>query len=527
MELKWRISLVVLILVAGVALLIPTMSPSIPAGWSKFMPQKKIHLGLDLQGGMHLVLEVQADVAVENNALRLAEELKEKLRAQHIAFNKIERTGKWDIEAVLPGIEQQNGLRPIVEKEFPTLEWKSAESGSDGAKVLLTLNEKEVQHIRKQAVGQGLETIRNRIDQFGVSEPDIRPEGEDRILIQLPGIQDPQRAVELIGKTALLEFKLVAENAGGAEKKLPPGVKMFPMKHTDRVGKRTTDESIPLQDRTLMTGEHIANARMAIDSEHNAAYVAMDFDPVGAKMFERITEANVHRQLAIVLDGVVYSAPTIQGKIGANATITGSFSPEEARDLAIVLRAGSLPAPVKVLEERTVGPALGQDSIHKGIVSSLVGGIGIILFMLIYYRFSGFIADLALIMNVILVLAGLALFGATLTLPGIAGIALTIGIAVDANVLIYERIREEMRLGKTPRAAVDNGYEHATKTIMDANITSLIAAAVLFQFGTGPVKGFAVTLSIGLIANLFTAIVVTRVFFDYLLTQRRVKALSI
>jgi preprotein translocase subunit SecD len=291
---------------------------------------------------------------------------------------------------------------------------------------------------------------------------------------------------------------------------------------------RTGDTQIALKDKTLLTGATITSAEVRIDTQFNTPYVAMDFDAQGAKVFERVTGENIKKRLAIVLDGIVYSAPVIQDKIGGGkATITGGFTMEEARDLAVVLRAGALPAPVKILEQRTVGPSLGRDSIQKGILASLVGGIGIVLFMVFYYKFSGVIADIALFLNIILVLAGLAAFGATLTLPGIAGIALTIAIAVDANVLIYERIREELRLGKTPRAAVDTGYSRATITILDANITSLIAAAVLFQFGTGPIKGFAVTLSIGLIANLYTAIVVTRVIFDYLLVQRRVRTLSI
>lgn len=530
-NLQWRALLVGVVSLAGIVLLVPSLVTTLPPWWSKIFPKEKIHLGLDLQGGMHLVLEVEADKAVTNSAERLVEELKETMRTQHVAFNKVERTGTWDIEVQLPGIEQQNALRSILEKSFPVLKWVSGESSGEGGKVMLTLQESEVQRIQKQAIAQGLETIRNRIDQFGVSEPDIRPEGEDRILVQLPGIQDPQRAVELIGKTALLEFKLVAENISPQsmkDAKLPPGVKIYPMKRSDRLHGQSGENQIALQDRTLMTGEYITDAKVAIDHQYNTPYISLEFDPQGARVFERVTEANVKRQLAIVLDGVVYSAPVIQEKIGGGrASITGSFSMEEARDLAIVLRAGALPAPVKVLEERTVGPALGQDSIHKGVIASLIGCIGIVLFMLVYYRFSGLIADVALFLNIVLVLAGLAVFGATLTLPGIAGIALTIGIAVDANVLIYERIREELRLGKTPRAAVDTGYSRATLTILDSNITSLIAALVLFQFGTGPVKGFAVTLSIGLLANLYTAIVVTRVIFDYLLTRQRMRSLSI
>jgi preprotein translocase subunit SecD len=530
-NLLWRAVIAGVILVAGIIYLVPTFSPTLPPGWSKVLPDDKIHLGLDLQGGMHLILEVESDKAVENSAERQIEELKDRLREGQVAFTKVTRPKGWDIEVTLASPDQQNGLREILDKEFPMLTWVSGDTTPEGAKVNLTIRDTEVQHIKRLAVAQALETIRNRVDQFGVSEPDIRPEGEERILVQLPGVSDPQRAVALIGKTALLEFKIVAENVTPQdikEKKLPPGVKVYPMRRSERAGAAAGESQIALQDRTVMTGEYITNAQVSLDTQTNQSYVALQFDPQGGRIFERLTEANVKKRLAIVLDGAVYSAPVIQERIGGGrASITGSFTDQEARDLAIVLRAGALPAPVKILEERTVGPALGKDSIRKGVTASAVAGIAILLFMIFYYRLSGIIADMALFLNILLVLAGLAAFGATLTLPGIAGIALTIGMAVDANVLIYERIREEMRLGKTPRAAVDAGFERATLTILDSNVTTLIAAVVLFQFGTGPIKGFAVTLTIGLIANMYTAIMVSRVIFDYLLNVRRLRTLSI
>jgi preprotein translocase subunit SecD len=525
-----RALLILAILIVGIIVLVPSFTSTLPPGWTKVLPKEKIHLGLDLQGGIHLVLEVEADKAVENAAERFAEEIKDTLRAQKVGFTKVAKINNWDIEVVLPSTDQQNDLRQTMEKDFPRLKWANAETTSEGSRVLFTLDDKEVNNIRKQAVAQGLETIRNRIDQFGVLEPDIRPEGEDRILVQLPGISNPQEAINLIGKTAVLEFKLAAQGVTDQdmrENKLPPGVKVYPMRPSERGSRQ--DSKIALEDKTLLTGQYITDARVEIDSRSfGGSHVSLEFDPQGARIFERVTGDNVGRSLAIVLDGVVYSAPNIKDKIGGGrAVITGSFSDEEAKVLAIALRTGRLPAPVKILEQRTVGPALGLDSITKGILASAIGGLGIILFMLFYYKFSGVIADLALVMNILLILSAMAIIGATLTLPGIAGIALTIGIAVDANVLIYERIREELRLGKTPRAAVETGYGRATITIMDANVTSLIAALVLYQFGTGPVKGFAVTLGIGLVANLFTAIFVTRVIFDYLLTERRVKQLSI
>jgi preprotein translocase subunit SecD len=530
-NLKWRAILVAAVLLVGIVYLVPTFTSTLPPGWSAILPKEKIHLGLDLQGGMYLVLEVEADKAVENTIERRSEDLKDRLREEHVAFTKVAREKKRDIEVLLPDMQQVDELKKIVDKNFPVFKLTSSETTPEGVRVIFAMEETEAAHVRKLAAAQALETIRNRIDQFGVTEPDIRPEGEDRILVQLPGIKDPQRAVDLIGKTALLEFKMVDEGVTPPDAKggkVPAGDKVYPMKHVDRTTGRTVDSQIVLQDKTLMTGEYITDAKVSLDSQYNAPYVSLEFDPTGARIFERVTAANVKKRLAIVLDGVVYSAPVIQEKIsGGRASITGSFSMDEARDLAIVLRAGALPAPVKILEQRTVGPALGQDSISKGILASLIGGLLVVVFMVVYYKFSGVVANFALVVNILLVLAGMAAFGSTLTLPGIAGIALIIGMAVDANVLIYERIREELRTGKTPKAALDAGFEKALSTIIDSNVTTLIAGVVLFQFGTGPIRGFAVTLSIGLLANLFTAIVVTRVIFDYLLMQRHIRTLSI
>ncbi|MCU0587129.1 MAG: protein translocase subunit SecD [Syntrophobacteraceae bacterium] len=530
-NLKWRAVLVAGVVLAGIVYLIPSMSSQLPPWWAKVLPKERIHLGLDLQGGMHLILEVEAEKAVQNQAERMVEDIKDSLRQQRIPFTRIERAGKWDIQVQLASADAQGDLNKLMEKDYPTLKATGVETLSEGAVTTFTFTEPQVKHLLKMATDQALETIRNRVDQFGVTEPDIRPQGEDRILIQLPGVQDPQRAVALIGKTALLEFKLVSEEASTQQLKdgkLPAGVKMYPLRHTDATTGQTTERQIVLRDRTLMTGESITNAEVRIDTQYNKPYVSLEFDSQGARQFERISGENVKRQLAIVLDGTVYSAPVIQEKIsGGKASITGTFTMEEARDLAIVLRAGALPAPVKILEQRTVGASLGSDSIRQGLLASLLGGIVTIVFMLVYYKVSGFIADFALLLNIPLILACLAAFEATLTLPGIAGIILSVGMAVDANVLIFERIREELRLGKTPRAAVETGFDRATLTILDSNITTLIAAVVLFQFGTGPVRGFAVTLTIGIFASMFTAIIATRVIFDYLLNYGRVKTLSI
>lgn len=524
-----RALIAVVILVGGIFCLFPTFVSHPLPGLSEILPGK-IHLGLDLQGGMHLVLEVQTNKAIENRADTLAEDIKDALRTKKIGFTSVARTGKWDIEAVLPSNAQLNDFSEAIRSGFPMLNSTSAQTGAGGTKVLLTMTAQEIQQLRTRAVQQAIETIRNRIDQFGVLEPDVRLAGNDRIMIELPGIKDPQQAISLIGRTAVLEFKLVAQNVTQKqidEHNLPPGVKLFPMRSSDSTAPQSM---IALEDKTLLTGQYITDAKVEIGggSSFGQATIALNFDRQGGRIFERITGDNVGRKLAIVLDGVVYSDPVIKERIpDGRAVIEGAYSDQDAKVLAIALRTGSLPAPVKILEQSTVGPSLGHDSIRDGIVASAIGGLGIILFMIMYYRFSGAIADMALVMNIILILAVMAALGATLTLPGIAGIALTIGIAVDANVLIYERIREEMRLGKTPRAAIDTGYERATITIMDANVTSAIAALVLYEFGTGPVKGFAVTLFFGLAANMFTAIFVTRVIFDYLLNERRMKELSI
>lgn len=530
-SLRWRLILVLGVCLVAVVYLIPSLSPQLPPWWKGILPREKLHLGLDLQGGMHLILEVQTDKAVEGFVDRQVEELKNILRKESIPFEKLDRQGLSEILARFPANTSVAKVEDAVKKQLPLFTIKKSEVTDGGAVISFALADQEVTHIKQMAARQALETIRNRVDQFGVSEPDIRPQSGDRILVQLPGVKDPQRAVAVIGKTAQLEFKLVDESVRPEdlkEGKIPAGSKAYPMKKFDPATGRVQQTDIILKDRTLLTGEYITDARVRIDQQTNQPYVALEFDPQGARIFERITGEHVKERLAIVLDGVVYSAPVIQEKIsGGRASITGSFTMDEARDLAIVLRAGALPAPVKILEERTVGPSLGQDSIRKGIVTAIVGGAAVFLFMAFYYRLAGFIADLALVMNIFLILAALAAFQATLTLPGIAGIILTIGMAVDANVLIYERIREELRVGKTPRAAVDAGFSRATVTIIDSNVTTLIAAVVLFQFGTGPVRGFAVTLSIGILSSMFTAIIVSRMIFDYWLLRRRVTELSI
>jgi preprotein translocase subunit SecD len=422
---------------------------------------------------------------------------------------------------------------PAVEEvmENYTVYLKNEGKVREGRGLQFRLSEEESKRIAQNAVSQGLETIRNRVDQFGVSEPTIQVQGERRILVQLPGIKDANRAINLIGKTAQLEFKLLDESIS-AETALsgsvPEGDEILYKRDENKETGEVSRVPYLVKKRTVLTGETLSSAEVRYDSEFNEPYVALTFNSVGAMIFQELTRENVKKRLAIVLDDSIYSAPVIQEEIpGGRAQITGQFSTEEARDLAIVLRAGALPAPVVILENRTVGPSLGKDSIEQGVRSILLGLILVLVFIVIYYKLSGIVAVVALLLNLVLLLGALAYFGAALTLPGIAGILLTVGMAIDANVLVFERIREEIRLGKTVRAAIDAGYAKALSTIVDANITTFIAAVVLFQFGTGPIKGFAITLCIGIAASMFTAVFVSRVIFDSTMSRKKISRISI
>ncbi len=521
---SWKLVLVFAVIVAAIIYILPSLKPAL---W----PHRQINLGLDLQGGMHLVLEVDTQKAIESTVERISQEIREQLRKERIRHVAIDRVEGTKISAQIKNDEGLDKFRTLLDNEFRDLRELSSRKVDGVTTIMLDIPDSDAEQIERLAVDQALETIRNRIDQFGVAEPDIRRQGKNRILIQLPGIKDAQRAKDLIGKTALLEFKLVDDTQSlddALKKGAPPGRQILYQIVEDPKTQRTTKTPFLLKKRTLLTGAYLTDARVQIDNQFNEPYVSINFDKKGARIFERITGENVNKRLAIVLDNNVYSAPVIQEKIaGGQARITGRFSTEEARDLAIVLRAGALPAPVNILEERTVGPSLGADSIRKGLLSMIIGGLLVVVFMVIYYKTAGLIADVALLLNILLIGAGLAALESTLTLPGIAGIILTIGMAVDANVIIFERIREEMALGRTPRAAVDAGYDRATLTILDANVTTLIAAVVLFQFGTGAVRGFAVTLSLGVIASMFTALILSRMIFDYILMNRRAKTLSI
>ncbi|MCX8022406.1 MAG: protein translocase subunit SecD [Syntrophorhabdaceae bacterium] len=527
-SLKLRAFLIIIFLVISIIYCLPNVIE--PKGaWKKYLPSDKIHLGLDLKGGMHLLLELDTVKLLENMVDRKFNAVKDGMIREGIRFlalDKREQTLSITVVA-----DQKEKLYNLIGKEFPDLKAGSTKTEGENITMEFLLSDKELSHIKENAVHQALETIRNRIDQFGVTEPTIVKQGENQILVQLPGIKDPQRAMELIGRTAQLEFKLVdEENIGRYTGGNPPeGDEILNMKTRNRETGITTTTPILLKKQALLTGDLLTDARVRIGGEFGGEpYVAIEFNSEGARLFDKVTGENVGKRLAIILDNTVYSAPVIKERIsGGKATITGGFTMEEAKDLAIVLRAGALPAPVKVVQNITIGPTLGQDSINKGVKATIFGSVFIIAFMIFYYRLSGVIANIALLLNLIYLLGAFSALKATMTLPGIAGIALTVGMGVDSNVLIFERIREELRLGKTVRAAVDGGYTKAWVAIFDSHITTLITACVLFIFGTGPIKGFAITLIIGMIINLFTAVFGSKAIFDWILTKYKPRKLSI
>jgi len=492
---------------------------SIPPSIRKFLPGGSISLGLDLRGGMSITLQVLEDKAVSGTLDEISTELSEK-------GTKAVVSGL-SLRIPLNAPSTSKNLQSWVSSHAPYLK-KTSETATE---LTYKLPQSEVLRIRKHAMTQAIEVIRNRIDQFGVSEPVIEQQGKDRILIQLPGVTDPERAMALIGRTARLEFKLVDDSNDPAvflsgKNSLPAGEEIL---YGAKVSDRTGISKIPylLKSQALMNGDLISDARVSF-GQFNEPYVSLTFNSSGAKLFDQITKNHVKQRLAIVLDRTVYSAPVIQEEIsGGQAQITGSFSMKEAKDLAIVLRSGALPAPVRILQNVTVGPSLGKDSISAGLHAALIALSLVLVFMAIYYRFSGVVADFALALNILFLMGAMAALHATLTLPGIAGIILTVGMGVDSNVLIFERIREEIRSGKPVRSSIDSGYDKAFLTIVDSHVTTLITAMILFIFGTGPIKGFAVTLTVGITINLFTSLVGTRIVFDLLARRSKIDRLSI
>lgn len=521
-----RLYLTAVLVVVAVLMLLPSVNVQLPDWWKNWLPTPKIQLGLDLQGGTHLLLEVKVDDAVKTALARRADDIKRELKENKIETKQIAPTPGGPVLVALANAKDRSAFQDLAAKIAPDLTVSSVETADPGASFELSFKPRDEQAVRASAMDQALETIRNRIDQLGVRETTVAREGENEILVQLPGIQDPERAKELIGKTAVLQFKIV-DDSHSVEDALrdgpPPGDEIL-YGSAERGGR----QPYLVQSQVLMTGDVVTDARVRPGARLEGPYVSVDLDTRGARIFDELTAENVGRRLAIILDNTVYSAPVIKERIPAGKVqITGRFSIDEAHDLAIVLRSGALPAPVEIAEERTVGPSLGRDSIHQGELSFLVGAAAVLIFMAIYYSGAGLLADFGLTLNIMLLICVMAALQATLTLPGIAGIVLTLGMSVDANVLVNERMREELRNGKTPRDAVKLGYQRAWSAIQDSNISTFVAGLILFQFGTGPVKGFAVTLCVGVLTGLFSCVVVTRAWYDYLIASRKLTAISV
>lgn len=544
LRLKLKIGLLIFLIIFSGFLLLPTFVKDLPPWFKKYIYRGELKLGLDLKGGVHLVLRPDLEKALKNQFDNYLQDIRAQLIRADVNFDLTSEEGK----AVFKFYKKEDleTFKNDILKGFKELQITKEEE-KEGTFVLeIALSEEKVSYIKEHILDQVLEVIRNRIDQFGVAEPIITKQGSDKIVVQLPGLRDPQRAINVIGQTAQLEFKLVDEesmqkldwntliNSLVKEGKisydapleewrkvvrpyLPLDSEFYFLVEKDRETGKIIKRPIILKKEAILTGTYLKNAQVRIDPQFNEPYVWIQFDSRGAKIFEQITAENVGRRLAIVLDEVVRSAPVIREKIsGGEAQITGGFTMEEASDLALVLRAGALPAPVKILQNITIGPSLGKDSIQKGIIAGLIGAAAVIIFTSIYYKISGVIAVWALVLNIYFLLALLSAFQATLTLPGIAGIILSVGMGVDSNVLIFERIREELKLGRSTFSSIFQGYSRAFWTIFDAHVTVLITSLILFTFGTGPIRGFAVTLSISIIVNLFTAIFATKIYYEYL-----------
>ncbi len=515
------------------------LAPATPQ-WLRDVGGQPMYLGLDLRGGVHFLMQVDMDAVQRQSEERFVSDLKAQLRDERIRYKSIGRDKKGAVIVRLRDAETLEKARNYIDRNFTDL--NSAvlqEAGVFGLR--LTLKKKYLQEVRKFALQQNLTTLRKRVNELGVAEPTIQQQGQDRIVVQLPGVQDTARAKDILGATATLEFRMVDTThdvQDALDGKLTPGAKLY----KDRDG-----QPILLRKNVLLTGDHIIDAASGLEQVSGSPAVFITLDGKGASKFSRVTGKNIGKPMAVVfienktltkkvgnklvkerkqIEEVINVA-TIRDQLGKRFQITGLDSTKEAQKLALLLRAGALAAPMEIIEERTVGPSLGKENIDKGYMSVKVGFLLVLVFMLIYYRVFGLVADLALAMNLVLIVAMLSLLQATLTLPGIAGIVLTVGMAVDANVLIFERIREELRNGNSPQASISAGYDKAFSTIADANITTLLAAIVLFGFGTGPIKGFAVTLSIGIITSMFTAIMGTRAVINLVYGGRKLNKLAL
>lgn len=507
---KWTVAFVIMVCLMAIYYVIPNLyGKSEVTALPGYASKKQVILGLDLQGGSHLLLEVDTNSVLKEKSEDLVDQIRSILRKEKIKYSNL---GAKVIGAVVT-ISNDQKLSLAKTKIRENID-KRINIDSEGNLLNMIFSEQYILDTKIKTVDQSIEVVRKRVDESGTKEPIIQKQGDDRIVVQLPGIKNPDRIKALIGRTAKLNFHLLdpttvelAEQRG----KLPPGTLKVP--NADPTG---YEKEFVVKKRVLLTGERLNNAAATVDPQSGRYVVAFEFDKKGAKKFAKITTDNTYQRLAILLDNKVISAPQIREPItGGQGNISGNFSPETANDLAVLLRAGSLPAPIEVMEERTVGPSLGKDSIESGKKALLIGFVLVIVFMVLKYRFFGLIADFAIIFNVILLISMLSLIEATLTMPGIAGIVLTIGMAVDANVLVFERIKEELNSGRSVINSVELGYKFALKTIVDANITTLIAAILLFNYGSGPIKGFAVTLSIGIVSSMFTALILTKLIVSF------------
>ena len=540
---RWKLILVFAVVISGILFALPNLFPAATmARMPAWLPHKQVNLGLDLQGGAHLLYQLDEKEMVDDWLNTIRGDVRETLRRARIgytdlALNSANRSVSVKIRDAADMDKAYGELRKLAQpiggsvfSGFSGYDMDVARDGTDG--VTLTITDVGLTHRMGSAIQASIETIRRRVDAFGTTEPSIQREGRNRVLVQVPGIQDVQRLKELIGKTGKLEFKLVDPSVNAAQvaenKQVPMGDELV-FGNPPR-GAPPGSPQIPyvLKSQVLVSGQNLVDAQASFDQRTGEPVVTFRFDAAGAKRFAMVTQENVGLPFAIVLDDKVISAPVIREPIlGGTGQISGNFTVQEANDLAVLLRSGALPAKLTVIEERTVGASLGADSIASGKKAALMGLALVMIFMLAGYGLFGMFANIALIFNVALIFAVLSLMGATLTLPGIAGIVLTIGIAVDANVLINERIREEIRSGKSPYAAVDAGYARALVTIIDSNVTTLIAVLVLFWLGSGPVRGFAVTLTVGILASMFTAVTVTRLMVSYWLRWTRPQLIPI
>ncbi|ESR23554.1 protein translocase subunit SecD [Lutibaculum baratangense] len=529
---RWKIAVTLLICLVGILATIPNFfSRETVAEWPGFMPTRQLTLGLDLQGGSHILLGVDTQAVVGERLATLRDDVRDTLRQARIGYTGLGVEGNRvqvrvrDQESFDEARRRLRELAAPVGSLFGDTSGNDIEvSSGDGGLLFVQLTEAGLNQRVSSAVEQSIEIVRRRIDELGTTEPTIQRQGLDRILVQVPGLQDPARLKALIGQTAKLTFHLVDVNTpvnDALQGRVPPDSEIL-------YTQDDPPQPVLVEKRVMVSGENLVDAQPGFDSRTNEPVVSFRFDTSGAQRFGRVTQQNVGRPFAIILDNEVISAPVIREPIlGGSGQISGDFTVETANDLAILLRAGALPAPLDILEERTVGPGLGQDSIEAGATAAVIGTVLVISFMIAVYGLFGLFANIALVVNMFLIIGVLSLLQATLTLPGIAGIVLTIGMAVDANVLIYERIREEQRAGKSAIASIDSGYRLALSTILDANITTLIAAIILFYLGSGPIRGFAVTLAIGIVTTVFTAYLFNRLIVATWVRRRRPSAVPI